>query len=205
MNTPVTYALLATCVVGFFLQQGAAGEALLINFALWPVGATPGMPAFQPWQLLTYGFLHGGTAHLVFNCLALWMFGSDLERFWRSQAFLLFVLVCIVGAGLTQLVVGMLGDDPRPTIGISGGVYGVLLGFGMMFPNRIIMPLFPPIPMKAKYAVMLFAGIEIFLGVFSSGGGVAHFAHLGGLATGFVLIQYWRGRLPIKPKRLLRY
>ncbi len=205
MNTPVTFALLALCAIGFVLQNGAGGEVLFVHFALWPTGAQPGMPPFEPWQLLTYGFLHGDTAHIVFNCLALWMFGSELERFWRSQAFLLFVLVCIVGAGITQLVVGMLGGDPRPTIGISGGVYGVLLGYGLMFPNRIIMPLFPPIPMKARFAVMLFASIEIVLGVFASGGGVAHFAHLGGLATGYVLIQYWRGRLPVKPKRLLRY
>jgi len=115
------------------------------------------------------------------------------------------VLASIVGAGVAQLLVAYFTGEPYPTVGISGGVYGILLGFGMMFPNRIVMPLFPPIPMKARNLVILFAAIEIYLGVFTRGGGVAHFAHLGGLATGFVMIQYWRGLLPWKPNQVLRY
>lgn len=209
----VTKCLLIACGVLYGLQLAGADDWMLIHLALWPLGNSsmellPGQgswPEFRPWQLLTYGFLHGSPPHLLFNLLALWMFGSDLERFWGTGPYLRFVLAAIAGAGVAQLGVAAVSGEPYPTLGISGGVYGVLIGFGMMFPNRIIMPLFPPIPMKARYAVMLFAGIEIYLGVFSNGGGVAHFAHLGGLATGFVMIQYWRGLLPIKPKRVLRY
>jgi membrane associated rhomboid family serine protease len=198
-------ALLALCALGYLAQQGPTSEGMLVHFALWPLVDSPGMPPFQPWQLLSYGFLHGDTSHIVFNSFALWMFGSELERFWRPRAYAVFIVVCIVGAGLTQLIVGLWSADPRPTIGISGAVYGVLLGYGAMFPNRIIMPLFPPIPMKARIAVMLFAAMEMVLGVFTTGSGVAHFAHLGGLASGYLLIQYWRGRLPVKPATRLRY
>lgn len=208
---PVTRTLLILCTVVYALQVSGWGDLLLTHFALWPPSDgrfVPGIgqpPPFEIWQLLSYGFLHGSPMHILFNCLALWMFGSDLERFWGPGPFLRYVLACIVGAGVAQLGVAMLSGEPYPTVGISGGVYGVLLGFGWMFPNRIIMPLFPPIPMKARIAVFLFAAIEIYLGVFARGGGIAHFAHLGGLATGWVMIEYWRGRLPFKPKRILRY
>lgn len=208
---PVTRALLIVCTVVYALQISGWGDWLLLHFALWPPSDArfvPGIgqpPPFQLWQLLSYGFLHGSPMHIVFNCLALWMFGSELERFWGSGPFLRFVLVCIAGAGLAQLGVAMLSAQPYPTVGISGGVYGVLLGFGWMFPNRIIMPLFPPIPMKARTAVFLFAALELYLGVVARGGGIAHFAHLGGLFTGWLMIEYWRGRLPFKPKRILRY
>ena len=212
MQVPlITRTLLIICGVLYALQLADSDAWLMIHLALWPLGnsALPveagGWPTFQIWQLLTYGFLHGSPPHLLFNGFALWMFGSDLERFWGPGPYLRFVLVAIVGAGVAQLVVASFGGEPYPTVGISGGVYGVLLGFGMMFPNRIVMPLFPPIPMKARTLVILFAGIELYMGVFTRGGGVAHFAHLGGLATGFIMIQYWRGLLPVKPKRVLRY
>lgn len=210
---PMTRSLLIICALVYLLQAMDSQGWITVHFALWPLGngsnglpvALGGWPEFQIWQLLTYGFLHGSFQHILFNGLALWMFGSDLERFWGPGPYLRFVLACIVGAGVAQLIVASMSGEPYPTVGISGGVYGILLGFGMMFPNRMIMPLFPPVPMKAKFAVMLFAGIEVYLGVFTRGGGVAHFAHLGGLATGFVIIQYWRGKLPWRPKRVLRY
>lgn len=212
MQVPlITRTLLIICGVLYALQLADGDAWLMIHLALWPLGNSElpleagGWPTFQVWQLLTYGFLHGSPPHLLFNGFALWMFGSDLERFWGPGPYLRFVLVAIVGAGVAQLIVASFGGEPYPTVGISGGVYGVLLGFGMMFPNRIVMPLFPPIPMKARTLVMVFAGIEIYMGVFTRGGGVAHFAHLGGLATGFIMIQYWRGMLPLKPKRVLRY
>lgn len=211
---PVTRTLLMICTIVFVLQnlQGF-DEWLLINFALWPAlfnDANPsvalgGYPVFAPWQLLTYGFMHGNLTHLLFNALALWMFGGELERFWGGRAYLIYVLVAIVGAGVVQLIIGTFGGVPYPTIGISGGVYGVLLGFALMFPNRKVLLLIPPIPMKARTLVIVYAAIELFMGVFTSGGGVAHFAHLGGLATGWLMIAYWRGQLPWKPARLLRY
>jgi len=211
---PVTRALLIICVLVFVLQNMAGAEDwLLIHMALWPTlfndanlpVALGGYPEFRPWQLLTYGFMHGSPSHLLFNGFALWMFGGSLEKFWGARPYLTYVLVAIVGAGMVQWLVGTLGGQPYPTVGISGGVFGVLLGFGMMFPNRQLMLLIPPIPMKARTLVVVYALFELYMGVFTSGGGVAHFAHLGGLATGWLMILYWRGSLPFKPKRILRY
>lgn len=184
---------------------------VLNAFALYPPGA-PSMgytifntygpiPGFWPWQLVTYSFLHGGLAHIFFNMLALWMFGVQIENSWGSRRFAIFYFVCVIGAGILQLLV--MWGTPVPTLGASGGVFGVLLAFGMMFPNQYIMMLFPPIPMKAKYFVILYGAIELFTGVTGTASGVAHFAHLGGMLFGFVLIQYWRGRLPLRPKQTM--
>lgn len=208
----VTGALLLSCVLLYGLQTMDQESILLIHLALWPLQSGPivpvelgGWPEFRPWQLLSYGFLHGSTTHLLFNLFALWMFGSELERFWGTRPYLLFVLLSILGAGLTQLVVASMSGQPYPTVGISGGVFGVLLGFGLMFPNRVVVLLIPPIPMKARTLVIVYALLELGLGVFARGTGVAHFAHLGGLVSAWLLIMYWRGRFPIKPKRILRY
>ena len=204
---PVTLALLISNVL-VFLMQGVYGD-LLVQAALWPFGnaalsqqmGAP-IPGFEPWQLLTYGFLHGSPTHLFFNMFAVWMFGSALERLWGSGPYATFFLVGIVGAGLAQQLVSAMSGTPYPTVGASGGVYAVLLGFGMMFPNRMVMLVIPPIPMKAKYLVLIFGAMELYLGIFGSGRGVAHFAHLGGMVTGFVMIQYWRGKLPWRPRRI---
>lgn len=205
---PVTLALLISNVL-LFVMQGVYGNLLIEAFALWPfgnaaLGAELGqtIPEFAPWQLITYGFLHGGFTHLFFNMFALWMFGSQLERLWGSSPYASFVLVGIVGAGLAQQAVSAFTGSPYPTVGASGGVYAVLLGFGMMFPNRMVMLLIPPIPMKAKYLVMIFGALELYLGVTGTSQGIAHFAHLGGMVTGLVMIQYWRGKLPWKPRRI---
>lgn len=157
---------------------------------------------FYPWQLITYGFLHDtrGLAHIIFNMLALWMFGREIELEWGTRRFLTFFLLCILGAGIANLTVMTLEGGPAWTVGASGGVFGVLLAFGMRYPNREIMLLFPPIPMKAKTLVILYGAMELFLGLGQFQAGVAHFAHLGGLLTGWILIQFWRGKLPIKPK-----
>jgi membrane associated rhomboid family serine protease len=140
---------------------------------------------FYPWQLISYQFLHGGFFHLFFNMFALWMFGIELEHIWGSSRFLTFYLLSGIGAGLLQIFI-----SDAPTVGASGAVYGILLGFGMTFPDRKIFmfPLF--IPISAKYFVMIFAGIELMSGLFSSNSGIAHFAHLGGAATGFLLLKY---------------
>jgi membrane associated rhomboid family serine protease len=205
---PTIQALIIINVVVYLLQL-ATGDTLVIPFALWsstggggPPGAPFEAPPFELWQPITYSFLHGSTTHLFFNMLALWMFGSDIERVWGPRRFLTYYFVCVVTAAAAQLLVAQMTVGPDyPTIGASGGVYGVLLAFGMMFPRRMVMLLIPPIPMPAWLLVTLYGGLELLLGVTGTQAGVAHFAHLGGMAGGFLLIQYWRGRLPIKPGR----
>ena len=164
------------------------------HFALWPLAAE--FPEFKVWQLLTYGFLHDitGLGHLFFNMFALWMFGRDLEQLLGSQRFLIYFLVCVVGAGIVQLVVALLAGGVYPTLGASGGVFGVLLLYGMAFPNRTIVLLVPPIPMKAKYFVLGFGLLELYLGISGRAPGVANFAHLGGMLFGFLLLQYWKSQ-----------
>jgi membrane associated rhomboid family serine protease len=194
---PVTRTLLLINV-GVFILQMATGNALLGPFALWPVGSQQfqGAPEFEVWQLLTYGFMHGNLAHLLFNMLALYMFGGDIERLLGSRHFLIYYLVCVVGAAVAQLLVTSGSDlPPVPTVGASGGVFGLLLAFGMAYPQRKLMLLFPPIPMPAWLFVTLYGLLELYLGVTGSGAGVAHFAHLGGMAAGYLLLRLWtRGR-----------
>ena len=185
----VIFALLIINGVVFALQQVNA-RFLFINFALWP--ATDPRSPFMPWQLLTYGFLHGNTTHIFFNMFGLWMFGRDIERFMGSQRFLIYFLVCVVGAGIVQLIVAAFQGGIYPTVGASGGVFGILLAYGLTFPNRIVVPLFPPIPMRAITFVFIYGALELYLGVSGGAPGVANFAHLGGMLFGFVLIQYWR-------------
>lgn len=148
----------------------------------------------MPWQLLTYGFLHNtdNLTHILFNMFALWMFGRDLERIMGAQRFLTYYLTCVIGAGLVQLLVAGFTGVPTMTVGASGGVFGILLAFAMAFPNRIIMLIFPPIPMPAKYFVFFYGLLELYLGVSGSSPGVAHFAHLGGMFFGYLLLRYWR-------------
>jgi membrane associated rhomboid family serine protease len=185
----VIFALLIANGLVFALQQVNA-QFMFINFALWP--ATDPRSPFMPWQLLTYGFLHGNTTHIFFNMFGLWMFGRDIERFMGSQRFLIYFIVCVVGAGIVQLIVAGIQGGLYPTVGASGGVFGVLLAYGLTFPNRIVVPLFPPIPMRAITFVFIYGGLELYLGVSGGSPGVANFAHLGGMLFGFLLIQYWR-------------
>ena len=193
---PVTQALLIANIVVFALQF-LSGTLLISTFALWPFGSDqfPGAPTFRPWQLLTYGFLHAGPAHLFFNMLALYMFGGDIEHLLGSRRYLLYYLLCVIGAAATQLLVmGNIDRPPVPTVGASGGVFGLLLAFGMAFPQRRIILLFPPIPMPAWLFVTLYGLLELYLGVTGTSQGVAHFAHLGGMVVGFVLLTLWRGQ-----------
>ena len=194
---PVTRALIILNVAMFFLEA-AIGDTLTLALALWPVGAVmSGQPLFQPWQLLTYSILHANLWHLLFNMYALWMFGSDLERVWGPKRFLNLYLASVITAALGQLAVaGATGAEPYPTIGASGGVFGLLLGFAMYFPHRTIMLLIPPVPMPAWLFVTLFGMLELYLGVTGTQAGIAHFAHLGGMLGAWVLIQYWRTRPP---------
>lgn len=196
---PATKALMLICTAMFCLQS-LAGYWVEGLFALWPINSG----AFMPWQLITYAFLHGGTTHLFFNMLGLWMFGAEIETVWGRNRYLQFMAASTLAGGLCQLlVVSLTGAGFGPTVGASGALYGLLMAFGMMFPDRTIMPLFPPIPMKAKYFVMLFGGIELFSG-FMGSSGVAHFAHLGGMLGGWLMMRYWRGLPPFPPKKRRR-
>ena len=189
---PVSLALLAANLIFFFLLQGADQASLLTWFALWPPGV-PGGPGFEPWQLITYGFMHVQTVHLAFNMFALYMFGSDIERLFGSRFYLAYYLTCVVAAAVTHLVVtGVTGAQPAPTIGASGGMFGLLLAFGWYFPHRRVLLLFPPIPMPARVFVTLYGAIELVLGVTGTQQGVAHFAHLGGMLGGWLMIEYRR-------------
>ncbi len=147
---------------------------------------------FMPYQVITYMFLHGDLSHLFFNMFALWMFGRTLEYELGSKRFLIYYMVCGVGAGLLQLAIGLLYPYSL-TVGASGAVFGLLLAFGVMHPNSVIMLLIPPIPIKAKWFVVLYGALELYLGWRNSpGDNVAHFAHLGGMLWGFMLLSYWK-------------
>jgi len=150
--------------------------------ALNPVGSG----RFHVWQLVTYMFMHGGWDHLFFNMFALWMFGSVLENWWGWRRFLFYYMVCGIGAGLINLLVPGWGI----TVGASGAIYGLLLAFGMMFPNEYIY-LYLLMPIKAKWFVIGYAAIELIEGFFSTGN-VAHFAHLGGMLFGLLLMLLWK-------------
>ena len=191
-NSAIPTVIFALLVANglFFAAQQLQFEFLLYNFALWPAGSP--RPEFHVWQLLSYGFLHGNLNHIFFNMFGLWMFGRDLERMMGARRFLTYYLTCVIGAGIVQLLVAGTQGGIYPTIGASGGVFGILLAFAMAFPNRVIMLLFPPIPMKAKYFVLLYGLLELYLGLSGRAPGVANFAHLGGMLFGFMLIQYWR-------------
>lgn len=194
---PMTRALLIANVAVFLLEP-MLGPSFVSGFALWPLDSG----LFMPWQIGTYAFLHAGLTHLAFNMFGLWMFGSELERVWGSRRLGWFYAASVVVAGLAQLLVTAgLGSD-APTVGASGGLFGLLGGFAILFPNRTVTLLFPPIPMPAWLFVTLYGAVELWLGVTGTASGVAHFAHLGGLLGGWLTIRYWRGRFPFgRPRR----
>ncbi|MCS6809216.1 MAG: rhomboid family intramembrane serine protease [Bacteroidota bacterium] len=194
--TPVIKALLISNIVVFIAQYlflglltigGVSVQRLLIAyFALQPLESG----SFFPWQLLSYQFMHGGLLHLFFNMLALWIFGLELESLWGSRRFLVFYLLAGVGAGLTQLLVSsLLPGYGGPTVGASGAIQGVMIAFGFMFPDRPILmfPIFFPIP--AKIFVFMWIGIDLIAGLMGNDS-VAHFAHLGGALTGYILLRF---------------
>jgi membrane associated rhomboid family serine protease len=191
---PVTKALMIICTAVFCVQLFI--PVIDFFFALWPLGSG----RFMPWQVITYAFMHGGIGHLFFNMLGLWMFGSELEQLWGQRRYLQFLLAGVLAAAAAQLIITLLSGSNVPTVGASGGLFALLLAFGMLFPNRIIMPLFPPIPMKARTFVMVFGGLELLFGL-SGASGVAHFAHLGGMVGGFLMIRYWRRQPPFGGSR----
>ncbi len=170
---------------------------------------------FKPYQFLTYMFMHGGWAHIFFNMYTLFFFGSVLEQVWGGKKFLLFYLVTGIGAALIHngiislrysdmIALAQSGDVVAlsqvrgilntPTVGASGAIYGVLMAFGMLFPDRIVQLLLPPVALKAKWFVLIFGAIELLFGFSNSTDNVAHFAHLGGMIFGYILIRYWKSK-----------
>lgn len=195
--SPVVKILLGLNILMFVLQLFFP-EAMLINLALWPIDvygtvATPdGLPTFKLHQLVTHAFLHGGYLHLFLNMYALWMFGTRMEFYWGSRDFALYYLVCVLGAAIFQLAFSYFSEGYYPTVGASGGVFGLLLAFGMTFPREVLILIFPPIPIQARWFVIIFAAISLWAGVTGSMAGIAHFAHLGGMFFGLVLLLIWR-------------
>ena len=196
---PAAFIILGLTVAAYLLQSMNEIETLRL-LALWPV-STPEQirfsdvgvldTGFGPWQLVSYGFLHGGIGHLFFNMFALYMFGLPIEQAWGTRRFVIFYFVCLIGAGLVQLLTAAVTGGIYPTIGASGAVFGLLLAFGMMYPNQRIMLLIPPVPIKAKYFVVGYGLLTLFFGLTGTMAGVAHFAHLGGMLFGLGLILYW--------------
>jgi membrane associated rhomboid family serine protease len=186
--------LIAANVLVFALQALSKG-ALDGLFALWPLQSIDGESYFHFWQIITYAFLHStdNITHLLFNMLGLWMFGAEVERYVGPRRLLACYFASVVTAALSQLFIPILfGAPPAPTIGASGGVFGLLLAYACLFPKRKVIPLIPPIPMPAWLFAALYAGLELFLGVTGTLSGVAHFAHLGGMVGSALVIMQWR-------------
>jgi membrane associated rhomboid family serine protease len=203
---PATQALLWALGIAYLLQQ-LAPDFAFVNLTLWPLGEhldPSGMyrfPPFRPWQLLTYGFLHGNLPHLFFNALALFQYGPAIEQAWGSRRFASYFLLSVIGSGVLQLLVVLLrpGEPAYPVLGASGGMYAVLLAYGVLFPHHRMMMLIPPIPMSARTMVIVFGAASLLFGLTGTVGGVAHFVHLGGLLVGWLLIRFWLG--PKGPRR----
>ena len=196
--TPVVKNIIIINALVFLAQNAAPGMEIYF-MGHYPLGT-----GFEPWQPVTHMFMHGGLSHIFFNMFAVYMFGSALERVWGPKRFLQFYLLCGIGAFfLYQFTVGLEvynqigtffpGRDMGWVVGASGSVFGLLLGFGMLFPNTELVLLFPPIPIKAKYFVLGYGLLELSLAFrHSAGDNVAHFAHLGGMLIAYILIKRWQ-------------
>lgn len=205
---PVVKNLLLVNVL-MYLITIITGNFMYENFALFYFES----PLFKPYQLVTHMFMHGGFTHILFNMYTLYIFGCVLERVWGSPKFLFYYFVTGIGAALLHMGVmwlqlqGYIADYnagdmfagtqiqallSTPTVGASGAIYGLLLAYGMLFPDNIMQLIFPPVALKAKWFVIIFGALELLLGLSGRGGNVAHFAHLGGMIFGFFLILYWK-------------
>lgn len=190
--TPATRAIILINVLVWLIEK-MAWVPMAKHFALWPLATPEGL--FRPWQLVTYAFLHDPTTiwHIFFNMFALYVFGPALENYWGARRFLAYYFVCLVAAGCTQLAVQYATGSGEPTIGASGAIFGILLAFAMLFP-RVRLLLYFVIPMPAWLFVAGYAVLELFFGVTGREGSVAHFAHLGGMLGGAIMMLYWRMR-----------
>ena len=212
MPTAIRHIIIINILV--MIMTSLNGDFMYEHFALF----YPTSPFFRWWQPVTHMFMHGGFWHLFFNMYTLYIFGSVLERIWGTKKFLVFYFVTGIGAAAIHTGVEWiqmqhwLGEAAQgsmaaqtsihmlkmtPTVGASGAIYGVLMGYAMLYPDSVLTLIFPPISMKAKWFVLIFAAIELLTGVTGTGGGIAHFAHLGGLVFGFLLIWYWKKRRTI--------
>jgi membrane associated rhomboid family serine protease len=192
MKISAVKILIAANVLMYALQSMFNGQ-LDELFALWPLQPIEGEVYFRFWQIISYAFLHGSITHLLFNMLGLWMFGAEIERYIGPRRLLACYFASVVTVALSQLFVPMLFSAPAaPTIGASGGVFGLLLAYALLFPTRKVIPLIPPIPMPAWLFATIYAGIELFLGVTGTLSGIAHFAHLGGMVGSALVILQWR-------------
>lgn len=196
MFPPLTPAVRSLLIanVAIFLLQYLLGDAFTNLLVLYPLGY-----GFMPWQVLTAGFAHASFGHLFFNMFALWMFGSALEMVWGQRRFMTYYFVCLLGANVLQLLVSIW--LPAPTLGASGAVFGLLLAYGMIFPNNrmIVFPI--PMEIRARYLVIIYGALELLLAYTGWQPGVAHFVHLGGMLFGWLLIRYWRGQPPFNKRR----
>lgn len=181
---PISIGIIAVCAAVFLLHNISA------QLALWPLFSG----YFAPWQLVTYAFLHGGFNHIFFNMFALWMFGLPVEKVWGSRRFAEYYFICVLGAGVIQLLVQYISGQVYPTIGASGGVFGLLLAYGVMWPNAKLFLIFFPVPIKAKWFVLIYGGVELIFGFTGAMPQVAHYAHLGGLFFGAGLLWRWGWR-----------
>jgi membrane associated rhomboid family serine protease len=202
-NARAVKILIAANVVIYLLQMyllhSPWGDRLDELLDLWPRTPIDGHVYFHVWQIITYAFLHStaNISHLLFNMLGLWMFGSEIERTVGARRLLACYFASVITAALTQLFVpALFGAPPAPTIGASGGVFGLLLAYALLFPHRKVVPLIPPIPMPAWLFATLYAGLELFMGVTGSLSGVAHFAHLGGMIGSALVVMQWRRGRP---------
>ncbi len=190
-TTPVVLNLIIINALVFFIQAMFDGpntgslldQQITGKIALYPYNT----PYFKPYQLVTHMFAHGGFFHLFFNMFVLWMFGTMLERVWGPKRFFIFYFACGLAAGIAHLIL----QPDAPAVGASGAIMGLFGAFAYLFPNTqlIIFPI--PVPVKAKYAVAIMAAFDLFGGVYSAGSNIAHFAHLGGLAMGLLLVLIW--------------
>lgn len=204
--TPVVLVLIATNVAVYFLQ-GVAGPFLFQHFALWPLGDYPVYGSdvsvgFEPWQLVTSAFMHDpdNLAHLALNMFALYMFGRNVEQGLGSPRFIALYVASVIAGSLSQLAVATATIDQGivPTVGASGGVFGILLAFAVMYPKQklIVFPIFFPLP--AWFVVTAYGVIELVSGVLGTQQGVAHFAHIGGMiGAALVLLTLPKARPPI--------
>jgi membrane associated rhomboid family serine protease len=195
MKMSAVISLIIANVVVFVLQSLSNG-VIDAFFALWPLQAIDGQSYFHVWQIVTYAFLHStdNILHLLFNMFGLWMFGTEIERYVGPRRLLACYFASVITAALTQLFVPMLfGAPPGPTIGASGGVFGLILAYAIMFPKRKVAVYFL-IPMPTWLFATLYAAIELFQGVTGSQSGVAHFAHLGGMVGSALVLAQWRLR-----------